>query len=615
MTIAHATPMLEADGAARRRADARRAAVEATRERIRLERAYAERLAQRLSQTRQDLRLILSTYTTDYRRFTASELLSSVDRAMAANDARLAALARGTLPRAARLGLEQVDEPILRGGISIVLAPSVDERLVTAAYDNGVALLSPPMQEFRGRAAMLARQVALGVESATGARQKLADAIAGRGFEGYAYKAERILRTELSRTLSQATYDRMVAQAARLPFLRKCWRATRDTRTRPTHIDAGAVYGAGRGIRIADRFQVGDVRLRFPVDPEAEPDGPEAARETIMCRCNLFVDFDLEEYRAFTRGQVGAAVGTTPAPTARRAAPRPRVTRPQSVDAIVSAMQADAGTMRALTEEFDDARARWERAMAAVWETLGDRAARMREAVRLGLVAREAREARDAFAARLRERFLDAARVRTRVPRAKFTVTPRRGETIAMPSRAEVATMKQRINDAAAFIGQLTNRPAWAEAINGRVPAFLEVGVRAHVTPGVSGSTVRPVELVLSGQHATEVAAHELGHLLEMTDRDVLARVSAYLERRTKGGTVVPMSRYGSGYQPDEVTIPDEFLSPYMGKQYVSARGYRYSTEVLSTALEWLYKNPAELAERDPDLFRFVLDVLLTPTE
>lgn len=601
------------DGAARKRAEARRAAAEATRERIRLERDYARAIHARLERTERELSGILGDHVTDFRRFTASSLLDSVDRAMRENRARLEVLSRGQLPTAARLGLDQVDQPLTAAGLRVTLGAQVDARLVSAAFENGVVLLSPPMQQFQARAAMLARQVATGGETQAQALQKLGDAIAGQGFQDYAFRAERILRTELSRTLSEATYQRMVTQAERFPFVRKCWRATRDSRTRETHTEAGTRYGVGSGIPIADRFEVGEVRLRFPVDPDAEPSGAEAARETIMCRCNLFVDFDLAAFRAFTQGQAAAATrAVVPAP-APRPKPKPRP-RPLATGDIIEAVTRDnaVAVMRGLEEAFAAAAGTYEQAArqamrSAFGAPSAEKVAHQLAAISAQRALDAARVARDTYQAQLRERLLAAAAPRVAVPAVKATMIPQLGATILKPNRAQVAVARARFEEAAQFVGRLTTRrELWrAFATQGR-EVRLQYAVRAHAHPGIGAMTISPL-------HDTGVYVHELGHLVEWADPAILRATTQFLERRTRGNTLTPLSKFGSGFGPDEVTLPDEFLVPYMGKQYL-VNGRRTATEILSMGLERLWRNPAELAQADPEFFSFLLD-LLGPVE
>lgn len=60
-----------------------------------------------------------------------------------------------------------------------------------------------------------------------------------------------------------------------------------------------------------------------------------------------------------------------------------------------------------------------------------------------------------------------------------------------------------------------------------------------------------------------------------------------------------------NNYKNNEVTFEDDFLDPYVGKIYPSG-----DTEIVSTGLQWMYKNPAEFHNRDPDHFDLILRIL-----
>jgi len=60
-----------------------------------------------------------------------------------------------------------------------------------------------------------------------------------------------------------------------------------------------------------------------------------------------------------------------------------------------------------------------------------------------------------------------------------------------------------------------------------------------------------------------------------------------------------------SDYKKNEVAFEDDFLDPYVGKVYDTG-----DTEIVSTGLQWMYKNPAEFHHRDPDHFDLILRIL-----
>ncbi len=110
-----------------------------------------------------------------------------------------------------------------------------------------------------------------------------------------------------------------------------------------------------------------------------------------------------------------------------------------------------------------------------------------------------------------------------------------------------------------------------------------------------------------------KVVSHELGHVVENANDDLLREAVAFLDSRTTGPTR-PLPDYPAGedYRPG-------FADDYTGKIYGPAGGnpYRFetladgtrirATEVISTGLEKMRVNPAGFASREPEFFDFIL--------
>jgi len=58
-------------------------------------------------------------------------------------------------------------------------------------------------------------------------------------------------------------------------------------------------------------------------------------------------------------------------------------------------------------------------------------------------------------------------------------------------------------------------------------------------------------------------------------------------------------------YSSHERARPDDFIDPYMGKDYG-----RRSTEIVSMGLEYMYADAAYFAQRDPEYFDFMFALL-----
>lgn len=101
---------------------------------------------------------------------------------------------------------------------------------------------------------------------------------------------------------------------------------------------------------------------------------------------------------------------------------------------------------------------------------------------------------------------------------------------------------------------------------------------------------------------------HEMGHWLEENNRSLHQEAINFRNRRTAGEASVRMNdiKGHSGYDKTEVTKPDKFLHPYIGKSYPG----NSATEVISMGLEYFSKDPIGMAKNDPDYFDFMFDAL-----
>jgi hypothetical protein len=138
-----------------------------------------------------------------------------------------------------------------------------------------------------------------------------------------------------------------------------------------------------------------------------------------------------------------------------------------------------------------------------------------------------------------------------------------------------------------------TEHPIFQETKEGR--SFYEPRIKA---------------VVLSDTASRRTALHELGHWLEGANQTVRERAQGFLEKRTSGQSQQKLSSvvHESSYDDNEVTVPDHFMHPYMGKQYMSG-GTREATEIMSMGLEKLgYVDSAvAFAKADPEMFDFIV--------
>lgn len=129
---------------------------------------------------------------------------------------------------------------------------------------------------------------------------------------------------------------------------------------------------------------------------------------------------------------------------------------------------------------------------------------------------------------------------------------------------------------------------------------------RGYYLHGKGGS-----ELALSGKkgkHSSfRTAIHELGHRQEKINPKLVDAEREFYEQRTKGESLVKLNDINprSRYRKDEVTRVDNFINPYMGKDY---GGDMF--ELFTMAVDTLYTDPTALME-DKEMFEWVVNILL----
>lgn len=100
-------------------------------------------------------------------------------------------------------------------------------------------------------------------------------------------KETRYLSLRVARTESNAAANLGIEQGALSLFnenqLSKRWMTAGDEKVRDTHFQVGKQDA----IPFDGYFQVGNVRMKRPGDPEAIGDGKSVAKEVINCRCRL----------------------------------------------------------------------------------------------------------------------------------------------------------------------------------------------------------------------------------------------------------------------------------------------------------------------------------------
>jgi len=98
-----------------------------------------------------------------------------------------------------------------------------------------------------------------------------------------------------------------------------------------------------------------------------------------------------------------------------------------------------------------------------------------------------------------------------------------------------------------------------------------------------------------------QTAIHELGHRFEKVFPEILNAEKLFYERRTKGEN---LQWLGGPYAKSETTRFDNFIEPYMGKDY---KGYAY--ELVSMGFQYAYARPTDLW-KDEDYATWIYGML-----
>lgn len=92
--------------------------------------------------------------------------------------------------------------------------------------------------------------------------------------------------------------------------------------------------------------------------------------------------------------------------------------------------------------------------------------------------------------------------------------------------------------------------------------------------------------ITISNPNGIGAAYHEIGHLIENVDSDILDKIQSFREYRTKNEELELLNKILPNIKlEDKVFVKkDNFITPYIGRYYEDGL-----TEVLSTGIEGLF--------------------------
>jgi SPP1 gp7 family putative phage head morphogenesis protein len=160
---------------------------------------------------------------------------------------------------------------------------------------------------------------------------------------------------------------------------------------------------------------------------------------------------------------------------------------------------------------------------------------------------------------------------------------------------------RRRVNEVRAAYETLVDAKAW--------PAGTKIAFRQSTARANYWDRVVKVNLDTDNERGT--IAHEIAHGLEILNKDNLRQANEFLDYRTPGERPISLKKLlpRSGYGTKEKARPDKFQDAYVGKIY-GEQGKQYATEVISMGVQYLYENPLQFAEADPEYFEFILHIV-----
>lgn len=439
------------------------------------------------------------------------------------------------------------------------------------------------------------------------------------------HAAERIARTE---TTSAMNYGGQI-ERAELEIEFKSWISTIDILTR-TLVNSGYDHMAASGqvVENGSVFVVSGERLLFPGDGTHGA----TAGNVINCRCAAAAHFDFDAHKRGPSPSVPASTLTPPAAPAPETPKEPlksdlpgllgkfedekndpktkqRVdfytSRSKEVEDVTEKIrQSILGIQRELKAAEDEDRKLFEER-----KSLSTTLRRLRENpdVNAKLIEEiekrkaESRAKTDELAARYRKL------CESRWTELEKGIGNRHSDRSAIKqldggSSAPPSGRKKEIDSVAKRLSKVVNKSNLKEE---------GIEVRPKKTVSGSGYNTGNKDFWIRESAEKNIIAHEFMHAFEHQAVDSAQdAVRGMLFKRIEGIQPVFLDKLhpNAGYKSDDFCFPGAFKLPNKDLAEYASRYYSGigRNEILTVAMESMYNNPIELAESDPEWFRFV---------
>ena len=225
------------------------------------------------------IRVILAGQPTGYQQWALPRLQREIAQTLAQFGERASGEISTAAGRAWQLGEDLIDKPLEAGGIRVLRATIGLQAIDVRALQEMRAFMTERIKNIALEAAnKINAELGLVVIGAQGPADAIGATTRILGEVSRA-RARTIVRTELARAFSVASFERMGEAAKIVPGLKKQWRKSGKAHPRPHHdIIDGQIREVGKPFTVKP-FGRGAVNLMFPHDPGAP------ASETINCGC------------------------------------------------------------------------------------------------------------------------------------------------------------------------------------------------------------------------------------------------------------------------------------------------------------------------------------------